>query len=212
MPGMDGIEATLHIRALDSGGSYYKNVPIIALTANAVSGAREMFLENGFDDFLSKPIDTNRLRAILEKWIPKEKRAYSTKKSNKSTAAAKKTASKGIEIEKIDAEKGLQLCGGKFEDYLEMLAVFLQDGLEKIDEIKMSLETGNLSLYVTHVHALKSAAAIVGADELSGMAKELERAGNQNDVEFIQAHNAGLLSALESLTSQIDAFLGEERS
>ena len=73
MPEMDGVEATRHIRVMGAGDPYYKNVPIVALTANAVSGTREMFLENGFDDFLSKPIDTVELNAILEQWIPGSK-------------------------------------------------------------------------------------------------------------------------------------------
>jgi CheY-like chemotaxis protein len=72
MPEMDGIEATTRIRALDAD-QYYKDVPIIALTANAVSDTREMYLKNGFNDFLPKPIDSIQLNAMLEKWIPKEK-------------------------------------------------------------------------------------------------------------------------------------------
>jgi CheY-like chemotaxis protein len=84
MPGMDGIEATEHIRALDvpvpagAEDRYFQKVPIIALTANAVSGTKEMFLQNGFNDFLSKPIDTIKLNAVLEKWIPKGKRQILT--------------------------------------------------------------------------------------------------------------------------------------
>ncbi|MCL2270186.1 MAG: transporter substrate-binding domain-containing protein [Treponema sp.] len=74
MPEMDGIEATQRIRAMQNEDPYYGEVPIIALTANAVSGTEAMFLESGFNDFLSKPIDTVRLNTILEKWIPKEKR------------------------------------------------------------------------------------------------------------------------------------------
>jgi CheY-like chemotaxis protein len=73
MPGMDGIEATQRIRAMGEEEAYYKEVPVIALTANAVLGTKEMFLENGFNDFLSKPIDTVKLNAVLEKWIPKIK-------------------------------------------------------------------------------------------------------------------------------------------
>jgi CheY-like chemotaxis protein len=75
MPEMDGIEATQRIRALGVEDSYYKNVPIVALTANAVSGTKEMFLENGFDDFLSKPIDTVKLNEIIEKWVPRNKQS-----------------------------------------------------------------------------------------------------------------------------------------
>ncbi|MCL2011060.1 MAG: ATP-binding protein [Synergistaceae bacterium] len=74
MPEMDGMETTRRIRALGGEDPYYAGLPIVALTANAVSGTREMFLENGFDDFLSKPIDTIKLNAVLERWIPEEKR------------------------------------------------------------------------------------------------------------------------------------------
>jgi signal transduction histidine kinase/ActR/RegA family two-component response regulator len=73
MPGMDGIETTLKIRSMGNEDPYYKEVPVIALTANAVLGTEEMFIENGFNDFLSKPIDTVKLNAVLERWIPKEK-------------------------------------------------------------------------------------------------------------------------------------------
>jgi len=73
MLGMDGVEATERIRQLDADDGYYARVPIIALTANAVSGMREFFLENGFDDFMHKPVDTVKLDSILEKWIPKDK-------------------------------------------------------------------------------------------------------------------------------------------
>ncbi|MCL1992354.1 MAG: ATP-binding protein, partial [Spirochaetes bacterium] len=81
MPGLDGVETTKRIRALaagdapaDAAGAYFKDLPIVALTANAVDGAKEMFLENGLNDFLSKPIDTVKLGQILETWLPKEKR------------------------------------------------------------------------------------------------------------------------------------------
>jgi CheY-like chemotaxis protein len=73
MPDMDGIETTRHIRAMGDEDPYYKNVPIIALTADAVSGIKEMFLENGLNDFISKPIDTIKLNSVLERWIPREK-------------------------------------------------------------------------------------------------------------------------------------------
>ena len=73
MPQMDGVEATRLIREMGEGDPYYREIPVIALTANAVSGIADMFIENGFNDFLSKPIDTAELNTILEKWLPKEK-------------------------------------------------------------------------------------------------------------------------------------------
>jgi CheY-like chemotaxis protein len=82
MPEMDGIETTAKIREMGNEDPHFKNIPIIALTANAVSGTREMFLENGFNDFLSKPIDINKLDFILKTWIPKEKQKIQTKEEN----------------------------------------------------------------------------------------------------------------------------------
>ncbi|MCL2193650.1 MAG: ATP-binding protein [Treponema sp.] len=73
MPGMDGVETAKQIRKLGEDDSYFSEVPIVALTANAVSGMREFFLENSFNDFMSKPVDVIRLNAVLEKWIAKEK-------------------------------------------------------------------------------------------------------------------------------------------
>ena len=73
---MDGVEAIQYIRALGGGDPYYNELPIVALTANAVSGMKEMFLGSGFNDFMSKPIDTVKLNSVLEKWIPIEKKTY----------------------------------------------------------------------------------------------------------------------------------------
>jgi len=73
MPGMDGVEVTERIRQLGAEDSYFAKLPVVALTANAVSGMRDFFLKNGFDDFMSKPVDTIKLNSVLEKWIPKEK-------------------------------------------------------------------------------------------------------------------------------------------
>jgi CheY-like chemotaxis protein len=87
MPGMDGIETTLILRSMGEEDPYYKEVPIVALTANAITGTKEMFMENGFNDFLSKPIDTVKLNAALEKWIPKDKQksAHATEKQDQAS-------------------------------------------------------------------------------------------------------------------------------
>jgi signal transduction histidine kinase/CheY-like chemotaxis protein len=77
MPGMDGIVTTEKIRALE--GDYFKNIPVIALTANAISGMREMFLSKGFNDYLAKPIEVSKLNEIMEKWIPPKKRRKTEK-------------------------------------------------------------------------------------------------------------------------------------
>jgi signal transduction histidine kinase/CheY-like chemotaxis protein/HPt (histidine-containing phosphotransfer) domain-containing protein len=210
MPEMDGVEAVSRIRALDVENFYYKNAPIIAVTANAVSGTEKMFLENGFDDFLSKPIDVIKLNAMLGKWIPKEKQKKIKNERNIALPDIS-VARQDIQIDGIDIKKGMIMSGGAIENYKYTLSIFTQDGREKLEELKKCLQTDNLPLYITYVHALKSAAANVGALELSEMAKALEDAGKREDREFIDTHNGELLSALESLINNIRDFLNRDK-
>jgi len=176
MPEMDGIEATKLIRKT------HANLPIVALTANAVSGTKEMFLSNGFSDFLSKPIDIIKLNSILEKWLPEEKQ-------EKTTEIARASSNVNIEI----------------------LDTFYKDGIKKIKEIKECLETENYSLYTIYIHALKSASASVGALDLSEMAKLLEKAGKQGDFTYIKHNTSKFLTALETLLDSINATLLENK-
>ena len=209
MPGMDGIETVARIRTLNVNDPYFTTVPIVALTANAISGTKEMFLANGFNDFLSKPIDTIKLNSTLEKWIPKEKQSKVVIEIGSSSAIRKH---RGLVIEGVDVKKGVTIAGGTVENYKRILAVFLRDGIEKIKQITMCLETDHLPLYVTYVHALKSAAANIGADEVSEMAKALEIAGEQEDRALLQTLTPKLLSALQSLLDAIDTVLAVDEA
>ena len=204
MPKMDGIEATRRIRALGSKDDYYKKLTIIALTANAVSGTKELFLLNGFDDFLTKPVDMVSLSSILEKWIPTEKRGGPPGRFTEMTEERNTADEIKIEIEGIDVGRGVYLSGGKPESYLETLAVFYRDGLLKIREITACLETGNLPLYTVYVHALKSASANIGAASLSASAETLEAAGEHRDTGFIGDNTGKFLADLESLLGRIN--------
>ena len=204
MPEMDGIEATLRIRAL---GGEYVSLPVVALTANAISSMKEMFLQNGFNDFLAKPIDTVKLNAVLEKWIAREKQERPTEQS----AAAEQEAHTDINLKGVNVESAISAIGLTTEDYLEMLAVFQKDGIKNIKTIKQCLETNDLKLYTIHVHALKSACAYIGAEGMSETAQSLETAGRREDLEFIKAHNEDFLEALEILLKDIDAVISEER-
>ena len=205
MPGMDGIEATKLIREMDSENPHHANLPIIALTANAISGIKEMFLSNGFNDFLSKPIDTIKLNTILSKWLPKEKQEkLDVKATDTDTNGSKAT---GIEIDGVNTERGISMTGGTLKSYMQILSVFHRDGIQKMDEIKKSLETNNYSLYTTYVHALKSASASIGAFDLSETAKALEMAGKQKDFAYIKQHNAQFLTDLETLLNGVSTAL-----
>jgi len=203
MPNMDGTEATARIREKGGEDPYYKSLPIIALTANAVSGAKEIFLKSGFNDYLSKPIDTVKLNVILERWIPKEKKKHSFTEDNDNIAEIKNDALGKIEIEGVNVEKGIFFSGGTEKVYLETLAIFYKDGIEKIESINGSLNNNDLNLYTIHVHALKSASANIGAGELSKAAAILEQAGEKQDKEYIESHTPALLASLETLLDNI---------
>jgi CheY-like chemotaxis protein len=204
MPEMDGIETTQRIRAMGEKDPYYSSVPIIALTANVVLGMKELFMETGFSDFLSKPIDTVELNTILKKWIPPEKQQDKTAENSGVTIADKQDAGMFIQIEGLDQDKGILISGGTIESYLDTLGIFYWDGLERIREINTSLEKGVLSQYIIHIHALKSACANIGADKLSETAKELEMAAERGELKYLEKHNAPFLSELESLLNNIN--------
>ena len=207
MPVMNGVEATRRIRAL---GGAFLTLPIIALTANAVAGAREMFLENGFDDFLSKPIDTVKLDRLLERWIPraKQKRSPAAKQAQDSAPAVCRGT--GIAIDGIDTAKGIALTGGTRERFCEVLAVFYRDGKDMLQNIQESLSSHDLPLYAVYVHALKSASASIGADALSEQASALEKAGEQGDTAYIEKHSAQFLKEYEALLHNIHHVLPRE--
>jgi CheY-like chemotaxis protein len=204
MPEMNGIDATLAIREL--GSPEFENVPIIALTANAVSGMKEMFLSNGFNDFLSKPIEMKKLNEILEKWIPADKKEkYIVKPMEKSTEDPI------FEIEGLSVKYGILMAGESLNNYLKILTVFYKDGEQKIREIKECCEN-DIDLYVTHVHALKSALGSIGANDLSEIAKSLENAGKGEDTAFIRNNNDKFLEKLDILLNNIKQALSKENA
>ncbi|MCL2664908.1 MAG: ATP-binding protein, partial [Defluviitaleaceae bacterium] len=199
MPEMDGIAAAKKIRELAGKNPGLNDLPVIALSANALIGAGEMFLKNGMNDFLSKPIDTVKLDSILTKWIPAEKWSEPAK----GEADIDNEFDINIAVEGINIGKALSFASGSKENFIKTLSVFYRDGLIKIDEIQKTLETKNLQLYIIYVHALKSASANIGADSLSEIATRLEEAGKQGDVSFIQVHNALLISEFNTLLVNI---------
>jgi signal transduction histidine kinase/CheY-like chemotaxis protein len=195
MPGMDGIEAAQTIRDVST-----KNIlppPIIALTANAVSGMREMFLKNGFDDYLSKPIELNKLDRIMQEWIPE------AKKKKASVAVALTEEWTGRSIEGVDIVKGILMTGGTEAAYRKVLASFLKDALSRLPVLENLPEEKEFPLFINTVHALKSAAATIGAAAVSDEAAKLEKAGKAGDLGFIAEQLPAFCGNLKKLTDHI---------
>jgi len=213
MPEMDGIETTAAIRAWEKGqmanGVIRKQLPIIALTANAVVGMREMFIENGFNDFLAKPIDVSKLDEMLSRWIPKEKRANNIEqiKNNKDQITDKD--SPVPDIPGVDVHKGIAMIGGKEEHYRSLLALLCKDVEERLPLLQKAREADlssaeTLSALVTQCHALKGASANLGAEKVSAEAAALEAAGKAGDTVLIGKQLPVFVELLTALAKDIN--------
>jgi len=203
MPGMDGIEATSFIRALDSGDGYYQKLPVVALTANALSGQREMFLQQGISDFLAKPIDVQKLNDILEKWLPPEKRVESVQRVIQ--AGQKQDKSVAFDIAGVDVTLGLSNCGGGTAVYLNILADFCKDAEARLGQITDALNKRDTKLYITLVHALKGAARSIGAVETGEKASWLEKAAAPGDLAALKDKTTDLQENVRVLINNIRA-------
>jgi len=204
MPEMDGIETVAHIREWEKeqnleGGN--KSVTIIALTANAVSGVREMFLEKGFDDFLAKPIDVSKLDEMLNRWIAKDKRERGTG-TNELAKNAQLPAINGVDI-----QRGIQMTGGTETGYRSVLFTFRNDAQERLLSLRKTPDKNSLLDFITNVHALKSASASIGALEISTDAGRLEDAGKKGDIAFIQENLNSFAGQLSALVNEISLVL-----
>jgi signal transduction histidine kinase/DNA-binding response OmpR family regulator len=204
MPEMDGVEATRAIRAL---GEDLAGLPIVALTANAVSGMREMFLEHGFNDFLSKPIDMNELDAMLKRWIPAAKRRPVEAGEDKQSAPEVRIDMAAVfsGIAGLDPSVGLAQVGGVPSRYLKLLETFCRDARAALGHLSQAPEDGaSLRAFITQVHALKSGLANIGAAGLSRTAAVLEKAGREEDWLGISARLADFRGELAALKGRIE--------
>jgi len=186
MPKMDGIEATKNIREMGY------NRPVIALTANAVAGQAEIFLSNGFNDFISKPIDIRHLNALLNTLIRDKQPPEvieAARKSALNKPAAEETPQSSVEPELArtfirDAEKAIKV-------------------LETVYAKRDALEDDDIQLYVINVHAMKSALANIGETELSGSARILEMAGKGRDLAIISDQTPEFMNKLRAIIKKI---------
>jgi CheY-like chemotaxis protein/anti-sigma regulatory factor (Ser/Thr protein kinase) len=199
MPGMDGVEAAKAIRAIDPEDNYYRQLPIIALTANAISGQREMLLQNGLDGYISKPIELKKLGSVLWTWLPVEKLI----KLEESDRTAADGHASGLVIGGVDTDVGLTNLGGSADAYLSILSDFCRDADAAAEQIEACAAKGDISLYMTLVHALKGTAMSVGALDFAGIAERLESSAREKDAAAIQIGTPGLLLSLRTLTGSI---------
>ena len=198
MPEMDGIETLKQLRKMqkESGQEYI----IVAFTANAVSGAKKMFMEEGFDEFVSKPIETMTLERVLCKVLPKSSITYVSEEKEAVKADERKT--------NFDRNAGLQYCRGDEMFYRELLAQFHSESVKKRQMIEADYEQKNMEDYRIRVHALKSTAKMIGAENLSDLAKDLEMAAKEKDWDFIEKNHKEVLDQYAAAVVEIGSLLG----
>ena len=170
MPGMDGIETFHHIK----DEKLCEGVPIVMLTANAIAGDKEKYLNEGFDSFLSKPIEAEKLDELIIKYIPEKVTmgaAEEPVKENKSEDVIRLIKEKLPE--EIDLSVGMETCGDDVEFYMELMGDFLS--LSVKDKLKQSLEQKNQENYAIRIHGFKTNAQCIGAVKLSELALEMEK-------------------------------------
>lgn len=234
MPEMDGVETLKRLRKMYTEEG--ETLTVIAFTANAVSSAREMFLREGFDEFVSKPIEYLELERVLKKVLPKSSIVFvdkdwhdedrydqdvCTAEKHPKEREADSTAEGSREIKTeealfsrleklgINTRAGLQYCRGDKEFYRELLAKFAQDA-QKEQVIDEFWKKEDLMNYQIMVHALKSSAKMIGADSLSESARRAEEAAKNQDMAYINAHHEELLTAYRKTALEMSETLDSD--
>jgi CheY-like chemotaxis protein len=199
MPGMDGVEAAAKIRALPGGR--YADRPIVALTANAVTGMKEFFLKNGFSDYLPKPIELAKLNVVMERWCSPD---------HPDALPAEPAEPVGLSIPGVNVEAAIKLLCGSEDIYREVLEAFCQDVTERLPMLSHVPDAQTLSLFIVMAHAIKGAAANICAHEIARSAERLEKAGKAGDLSAIRQEIPGFVADLSDLTANIERALSQK--
>ena len=201
MPEMDGIETFAEMRKLEN--SLNKNTPVIMLTANAVTGVREQFLQEGFTDYLSKPVSGDTLENMILKYLPKEKCRTEADLDSAAVETDYPAALKELSrlYPKVDLAKGLTVCVDSYDVYIDVLKTYAEH--PEMDKLNEYLEQKNAYEYRNCVHSLKSSSLSVGFSGLAEQALALENAAREEDWDFIRTNHASFIDEYRMAVSAI---------
>ena len=219
MPEMDGIETLQNMKLIADNPN--RDVPVIMLTANAIVGAKEHYMEVGFTDYLTKPIQETELLQMILKYLPEElvqgisnggddKPAHVSESSNDNPVQADVKPAKDSKqmlsnIDGLDIQTGLAYCMNEEDFYVDMLKEYVKgDKTSTLDEF---FDKQDWSNYRTTVHALKSTSLTIGAVHLSEAAKALEMAAKDEDAEYIRSHHKDTIEEYVKLMDQLNKIL-----
>ena len=209
MPGIDGIETLARMKTMHNNLNL--ETPVISLTANAISGARKQYIDAGFQDYLTKPIDSSKLEQMMIEYLP----------ADKVQKVLPVDDFVGVDIEEdnlpdwlknvegLNTDEGIEHCGS-IDAYLDALTVFANSVASGAKEISKFYEAKDWKNYTTKVHALKSSAKVIGANELSERAKRLENAGLNDYIDEIFESTDGMLELYISFAEKLSPLIEVE--
>ena len=217
MPDKDGIDTIREMKTLTDTSN--TSTPVICLTANAISGMREMYINAGFDDYLTKPINAERLEMMLLQYLPADKVTPASEPVSDTASGIDGTDDNEdvmlpdflYDIKEIDTNAGLNYCGDA-EDYIMALEMYLSSAEQKAEEIEKYWTAGDIKNTTVKVHALKSASRAIGALELSEFAARLEQAGNNGDTDTLDKELVELISGYRQLAKDLEPLKDYEES
>ena len=217
MSGMDGVEAMKRIRTDVAGLN--GSVPVVALTANAMSSAKQMFLSEGFDGFVSKPIEIEELERVLKQVLPKSAISFvdadgmvditpdEPEEDVKPEPVNEKDFITELRKSGIDTEAGLKYCVGDKEFYKSLLMQYATESAGKIASMKKYYKVKDWHNYEILVHALKSTSKMIGIADLSEKAKALEKAAKENEEHFILQNHESMIRDYGRIAGEIKSQL-----
>lgn len=212
MPNMDGIEAFHRLRA-DKQGINYKT-PVIILTANAVAGMKQKYMEEGFNGFLSKPVQGPLLEKTLKQYLPEElvtlteqEQADDAEEQEQARRQVLRQAVDDLRLADMDLDDALQYSSGLVTDVLDNIKGYLTDSEVNRERIKKEYEAENWNDFKIHVHALKSTSRIVGAVHMAYLAEQMEKAAGSEDISYIIQNFEELIYEHEQLCLDLEHLL-----
>ncbi|WP_081674346.1 hybrid sensor histidine kinase/response regulator [Butyrivibrio sp. VCD2006] len=206
MPQMNGVETLKALKEKEPEKA--AATPIISLTANAIQGERERMIEAGFTDYLTKPVNISDMDAVLVKYLPENAVELTDGNDAEEEDPYEGIPQEAFELSWLDPKEAVEYCGSGplFMEALEFFANVTERNAELIEKC---VEEGDIELYTTKVHSLKSTSLSVGLKDFSARAKKLELAGKSNDIETIKRDTPDFLKSYRKIRDDLEAILAK---
>ncbi|MBO4267084.1 MAG: response regulator [Lachnospiraceae bacterium] len=209
MPGMDGTETLKHIRDIPDCPN--ADTPVICLTADAIRGARERYIAEGFNDYLTKPVEGNDLERMLIKYLPKDKIETDIASDEEETSeGAVDDGFAVLKKEGFDTAAGIKFCQNSTDLYREILTEFVNEHTKKSEKLAAHYADKNWKEYSVLIHSVKSSSKMIGVNDLSEIALRLELASKDENSEAVEKEHDLAMTMYDETCSKIKKALSIE--